>query len=48
MKRLFNSLDEKVLLAEKEGRNIEGLNKEEWINVGGFLVDIVIHFYARS
>jgi hypothetical protein len=28
---------------EKEDRIIEGLYKEEWINEGGFLVDVSVH-----
>jgi len=46
--RRFNSLDEAVLLMERGGRNIEGQDKEKWINEGGFLVDVFIHFCARS
>jgi len=33
---------------ERGGRNIEGQDKEKWINEGGFLVDVFIHFCARS
>ena len=33
-----------VLFMEKEGRSSERVNKGEWINEGGFLVGVTVHF----